>query len=276
MSRPRTERVASILLAGFLAAACFEHAEEAPSDSSNARPGDVALLEDLPSEVTDVVALDAIADILPEAELEVVDFFLKEKATAQEQATVLARHKRLLEGAGSDDSPAVEPRRLESLGITLVDPRPVSERLARGREAVEEQVCEGIEPVADRTASGERHNLIVFYARSVLGLCGGEVDWQPDGASAGIEDFYTLFADGNYYKNLDTYLEDFRNEPFMRRQNLFIAVYFQYLRLAFEARSIDFPRREFVDRRLDLHESYPELRYLSEYFAVMVRAGLAS
>lgn len=271
-------RIVVFVLAALLAAACSERGEEAStvSTSGSGERGGPSRLEDLPSEIRDFVALDAVSAILPAAQLEVIDYYLKDEATTPEESALLERHKLLLEGSGNDGAPPVAARHLDKLGITLVDPRPVSKRLVHEREAVEDEVCGRIELVDDADASGERHNLIVFYVKNVLGLCGERVDWRPADASSAIGDFYALFADGNYYKNLDAHLEDFRNEPFMRRHNLFEAVYFQYLRLAFEARSIDFPRREFVDRRLDLRRSCPELKYLSEYFAVMVRAGLAT
>ncbi len=244
--------------------------------SIDRRPGET-LLRELPPQFVELTALRALDRILSTAQLEVVEYFLENETLGRDEQEALAAQRTFLQFLHEEiREPAPTPvtRRLEGLGISLVDPRPVDLRLATLNKRIENEVCPRLVLVDDQNFDGEMHNLFVFYARNVLGSCGGPVRWQPDPANDRIAEIHALFAADQYFKHLDAYLEDFRNEPFMRRRNIYVAIYFQYLDLAFRARVVDFPRREFLDRRIELRERFPEIIYVSEYFAVMVRAGL--
>jgi len=238
-------------------------------------PAQVVPLSDLPQGVADLVVMRSVARVVDEGQRMLVGALLGHDRTTPEEAKLLQEYRAWDElRQTKPGAPVPSLGRLSEWGLTLVDPRSLAVRAGELRQAVERDLCPGLVLIPGSTGAVEQHDMIVYYARNGLGLCGAPVvDWEP--TRVGVRSFYNLFAEGNHFKKLDDYLANPDNKPFMRRENLFVSLYFYYLELAFEARSVDLPRKELLGRRGLLWQRFPELDQVNEILTLLVRLRLA-
>jgi hypothetical protein len=170
---------------------------------------------------------------------------------------------------------------LELDGVRLTDPAPRLWAIATRYQSEARKHCAGLRLIkaSKPTKFEERHNFLVFFSRSIQGLCDGTVDWQPTTATKQELKLFKIFADhpknhGELFWNLHSYLENPTNGSFGRRMNIFFSIYSMYLALSYQNRYVGLAVNEFLPRHDRQMRSVEEFDLLRPIISAQLLAGV--
>ena len=252
----------------------------------------VTLLKDLPKPTSDFIVRRHAVEVLLRAHATAFDLQLRRddiNATTRSDLEAAAGHVRaLLEtdlsvGSIHQEIPksATPQYDLELDGVRLTDPAPRLWAIATRYQSEARKHCAGLRLIkaSKPTKFEERHNFLVFFSRSIQGLCDGTVDWQPTTATKQELKLFKIFADhpknhGELFWNLHSYLENPTNGSFGRRMNIFFSIYSMYLALSYQNRYVGLAVNEFLPRHDRQMRSVEEFDLLRPIISAQLLAGV--
>jgi hypothetical protein len=248
------------------------------------------LLRDLPPSIYEFVVHRHLIATLAGAQIKLIDSILGDDGiTTDELAALSGIRSKSLEALGILHSkkptgwfpanagpPALSGRKIRA--VHLVNPRETALWIAARQKQFETGICDSLPgPSKLPDKQSERHNFLLFYIRTVQGLCNTPIDWRPSFRDVRHQPLYEIFSRDTgpiprdlWFANLHQYLETPSNRPFMRHPKAYIAVYAQYAELAFDARHVSLVNQEFLVRRSDLVAKFVEIEFLQGLFAALL------
>jgi hypothetical protein len=256
----------------------------------NAKP--VPPLKDLPEATSDFIVRRHAVEVLLRAHATAFDLQLRRddiNATTRSDLEAAAAHVRALlvtdlsVASIRREIPKSAARQydLEFDGVRLTDPAPRLWAIATRYQSVARNDCARLHLIQapDPTEREERHNFLVFFSRSVQGLCDGTVEWHPTMAAKRNLKLFMIFAQrpedrGELFWNLHSYLENPRNGSFRRRLNIFFSIYSMYLSLSYQNRYVGLAVNEFLSRHDPQMRSVKEFDFLRPVISAQLLAGV--
>lgn len=271
-------RIATVLLLSVMAgsmaffdAACQEVSNPLPEDGGTASAQGTAratatpLLKDLPPRLTDLIVTELNIRTLTRANLLVLEFVANNYPLSDAERDTVERFRGYLNTLRDGLRPdPMGDLRLPAHRLELMDPVALHARAQRLNDGVEQTLCARMtlaaEPAsatgqAQKSLARDRHNLLVFYTRNVANKCGSPVSWTPMSGNSQVNELHQVLQNPD---RAYAALKDYLGGSFTRRHELFIAIYFQYLALALEARDVNQVLRELLNERTDLRFGGPE------------------
>ena len=139
------------------------------------------------------------------------------------------------------------------LDVKVANLTRLASRVAVLEGQVSESDCPKIRVLNKKSISAERHNFIAYYVKYIQNLCSKVVDWAPNYTDEINKALYVAFFSENgridrehLWPSLHRYLSTPDNNTFPIENNIFLALYFQYLELAEKSRFVSFILNEFI------------------------------
>ena len=238
------------------------------------------ILRDLPPLISQLIATRSLLQTLAKAQFQLTEIWLDEpnllemvRRQLQTVNKISGHYSNVFTPPSFDVPVGSHEKPISSFDrVSLADLRKIAEKIKSIEEKINQmEVCKDLKIKSNPEAhlKIERHNFIVLFTRNFHGICGQPVTWRPTGIDNQNRKLFSIFTFPNsmfsksdLWARLHRYLTVPQNYPFMRKFKLMTAIYFYYLQLTFDARVLTLVSSEFIVRRRDLYDRYPEIEVL--------------
>ena len=237
------------------------------------------LIRDLPPQITTLIAKKELLNTLAKSQRELTNLWLADKtvpnATIEKLRTInavshhYAKHSFIFSPKSTQTR--LSPPAFHVKQVAVSNLHALSNNVRELQLILRNSGCDEITivPNPNKKLALERHNFLVFFVKNFQKLCPPNTSWKPTGIDYANEDLFSVFDfkkaiydEKQVWVRLHKYFSIPSHYPFMQKNNIMTAIYFYYLRLTFDARVLTLAMSEFLARRRDLYETYPELGVL--------------